>query len=52
MAKDAPGPGPVHIDERFLMEWVEEGLLRFVALLAVHADFDAWCVDHERSLDG
>lgn len=43
-----PDPPPVQVDERFIPEWVEQGLILFGQLLTRHAKFDAWCEEHGR----
>lgn len=50
--EEAAGHEPIIIDERWLTEWFEYGWANLNIFLARHANFDAWCVDHERSLDG
>lgn len=48
---DAPGPGPITIDEKWLMEWFDWGWKLLLRHLAKHAAFDDWCDTHPRSID-
>ena len=45
---DKPGPGEIKIDEKWLMEWFEDGFLELVAYLTKVASLDAWCDEHDR----
>jgi hypothetical protein len=50
-----PGPGEIQISEQWLKEWIEfgwSGPKGILELLTNYARLDAWCADHERSLDG
>lgn len=48
MGKGSPGHGAVHIDEKYLIEWFENGYRALVEYLANHARLDAWCAEHNQ----
>jgi hypothetical protein len=43
-----PGPGKTIVDEKWLLEWFEQGYAKLVQFLTNHALFDAWCAEHHK----
>lgn len=39
---------PIHVDERWIPEWIDFGMEKLDTYLKRHADFAAWLDDHHK----